>query len=247
MATAVQRATFLNMIIPIAIEQAKKHDMKIYPSVCIAQAIHESGWGTSQKMVRANALFGIKVGNSAWKFGTAWKGKAYKTGTTEYYDGKNPTKIVDFFRAYDNVSDATEDYYDMLCHCKRYKGALNQPTPQKCIEGIIAGGYATGPEYVSAIKKLLADKTYNLTQYDNPGAQAKKTNPYTLLSTLMKEGARSTSVKWLQWELNEHGANLKVDGVFGKQTKLAVLLYQKDHGLVQDGIVGKKTIESLRS
>ena len=70
MATAVQRATFLNMIIPIAIEQAKKHDMKIYPSVCIAQAIHESGWGTSQKMVRANALFGIKVGNSAWKFGT---------------------------------------------------------------------------------------------------------------------------------------------------------------------------------
>ena len=199
MATAVQRATFLNMIIPIAIEQAKKHDMKIYPSVCIAQAIHESGWGTSQKMVRANALFGIKVGNSAWKFGTAWKGKAYKTGTTEYYDGKNPTKIVDFFRAYDSVADATEDYFDMLCHCKRYKGALNQPTPQKCIEGIIAGGYATGPEYVSAIKKLLADKTYNLTQYDNSGAQVKKTNPYTLLSTLMKEGARSTSVKCHQY------------------------------------------------
>lgn len=247
MATAVQRATFLNMIIPIAIEQAKKHNMKIYPSVCIAQAIHESGWGTSTKMVRANALFGVKVGKSAYKFGTAWKGKAYKTGTTEYYDGKNPTKIVDFFRAYDSVADATEDYYDMLCHCQRYKGALNQPTPQKCIEGIIAGGYATGPEYVKAIKLLLADKTYNLTQYDKADAQIRKMNPYTLTSSLMKEGVKGSSVKWLQWELNESGANLKVDGVFGKQTKLAVLLYQKDHGLVQDGIVGKKTIESLKS
>ena len=131
MATAAQRAQFINMIAPIAMQQAKKHNGQIYASVCIAQAIHESGWGTSTKMVRANALFGIKVGKSAYKFGTAWKGKAYKTGTTEYYDGKNPTKITDFFRAYDNVTDATEDYYDMLCHCKRYKPALNQSSPQK--------------------------------------------------------------------------------------------------------------------
>ena len=247
MATALQRATFLNMIVPIAIAQAKKHDGKIYASVCIAQAIHESGWGTSAKMVKANALFGIKVGKSAWKFGTAWKGKAYKTGTTEYYDGKNPTKIVDYFRAYDTVADATEDYFDMLCHCNRYKKALNQPTPQKCIEGIIAGGYATGPAYVSAIKKLLADKTYNLTQYDSPGAQATQVNPYTLTSSLMKMGSSGSSVKWLQWELNRHGSNLKIDGSFGQKTKLSVLIFQKDHGLVQDGIVGQKTIDMLKS
>ena len=246
--SALQRATFLKTMIPIAIEQAKKHDYKIFPSVCLAQAIHESGWGTSKKMAAAKAVFGIKVGNSAYHFGTAWKGDSYNTKTKEYYNNsKTPTEIRDNFRAYSSLSDATEDYYDMLCHCKRYKPALNQSSPQKCIEAIIAGGYATGPEYVAAIKRLLADKTYNLTQYDEPNAQIKKANPYTLLSSLMKEGARSTSVKWLQWELNEHGANLKVDGVFGKQTKLAVLLYQKDHGLVQDGIVGKKTIESLRS
>ena len=56
---------------------------------------------------------------SAYHFGNAWNGKAYKTGTTEYYDGKNPTKITDWFRAYDNIEDATEDYFDMLCklHC----------------------------------------------------------------------------------------------------------------------------------
>ena len=57
-ATATQRATFLQKVAPIAIRQAKKHGDKLYPSVCIAQAIHESGWGTSKKMVRANALYG---------------------------------------------------------------------------------------------------------------------------------------------------------------------------------------------
>lgn len=243
--TATQRATFLNMIVPIAIEQAKKHDMKIYPSVCIAQAIHESGWGTSKKMVAAKALYGVKVGKSAYHFGTAWKGKAYKTGTHEYYNGsKTPTYIRDYFREYDSVSDATEDYFDMLCHCQRYKGALNQPTPRKCIEGIIAGGYATGPDYVKAIMDLINSKTYNLTQYDS--GNVKLVNPYTLTTFPLKEGSRGSSVKWLQWELNQHGASLKTDGIFGKQTKLSVLLYQKENGLVQDGIVGKKTIESLK-
>ena len=243
--TATQRATFLNMIVPIAVEQAKKHDMKIYPSVCIAQAIHESGWGTSKKMVAAKALYGVKVGKSAYHFGTAWKGKAYKTGTHEYYNGsKTPTYIQDYFREYDSVSDATEDYFDMLCHCQRYKGALNQPTPRKCIEGIIAGGYATGPDYVKAIMDLINSKTYNLTQYDS--GNVKLVNPYTLTTFPLKEGSRGSSVKWLQWELNQHGASLKTDGIFGKQTKLSVLLYQKENGLVQDGIVGKKTIESLK-
>ena len=238
-ATAAQRAAFLEMITPIAIRQAKKHDGKLFPSVCIAMAIHESGWGTSTKMVRANALYGFKVG-SGHKYGTAWKGKAYKTGTTEYYNG-NATKITDFFRAYDSVEDATEDYMDLLCTASRYKAALNRSTPRECIEGIIKGGYATGPDYVSHIMDTI--RVYNLTRYDE-GALS-DTNPYRRTLTLMKLGTKGESVKWLQHELNKHGANLKIDGIFGQQTKLAVLLYQKDHSLVQDGIVGRCTLKSL--
>ena len=161
----MSKSNFLKMIVPIAQRQATKHNNQIYASVCIAQAIQESGWGTSTKMVKANALFGIKVGYSAWHFGTAWKGKAYKTGTTEYYDGKTATKIVDWFRAYDSIEDATEDYFDMLCHCKRYKPALNQSSPQACIEAIVKGGYATGPQYAKHIMDLINEN--NLTQYDN--------------------------------------------------------------------------------
>lgn len=242
-ASEAQKNEFLRMIAPIAMDQAKKHANKIFASVCIAQAIHESGWGTSAKMVKANALFGIKVGSSAYHFGTAWKDKAYKTGTTEYYDGKNPTKIVDFFRAYDNVSDATEDYFDMLCHCQRYKPALNQKSPQRCIEKIVSGGYATGPSYAEAIMNLI--RTNNLTRFDSH--EIVKINPYKLKNSMMQIGSKGESVKWLQWELNQREANLKEDGIYGNLTKLSVILYQKDHKLVADGICGPKTLASIKS
>ena len=162
-----QQIQFINTVAPIAVRQAAKHDRALFPSVTIAQAAWESGWGTASKMVNANALYGIKVGKSAFKFGTAWKGAAYKTGTTEYYDGKNPTKIIDFFRAYDSIEDATEDYMDMLCHCQRYKAALNCKTPEESIRAIRKGGYATGPEYDEHIITVI--NSANLKVYDNQG------------------------------------------------------------------------------
>ena len=243
-ASTKQQAEFLAKMAPIAIRQARKHGGKIYASVCLAQAIHESGWGTSKKMAKANAVFGIKVGNAAYHFGSAWDGSAYNTLTTEYYDAKKQvaTKINDWFRAYKDLESATEDYYDMLCHCQRYKKALNQPTPQKCIENIVAGGYATGPRYAAAIMSII--RSNNLTILDQ--GEIPKLNPYNLRSSKMKLGSKGESVKWLQWELNRLGDKLKEDGIFGKNTEKSVIKYQKDHGLVQDGICGPKTIASIK-
>lgn len=242
MTTKAQIDNFLRKIIPIAQRQARKHNGRIYASVCIAQAAHESGWGTSAKMVKANALFGIKVGKSAYHFGTAWKGAGYKTGTTEYYDGKNPTKITDWFRAYDNIEDATEDYFDMLCHCQRYRGALNQSTPQKCIEGIIKGGYATGPEYVKHIMYII--NTYGLDRYDDWDAKyilTQESSPYATI----KIGSRGKAVTKLQNLLNDKGYKLSVDGIFGVNTQKAVMDYQRKNSLMVDGIVGPKTWDKL--
>lgn len=243
-ATAAQRSAFLAVISPIAVRQAKKHQNKIFASVCIAQAIHESGWGTSKKMANANAVFGIKVGKAAYHFGTAWDGDAYNTRTTEYYDPAKqiPTKINDWFRAYKDLESATEDYFDMLCHCQRYKKALNQPNPRKCIEAIIAGGYATGPEYVKAIMDLI--NSYDLTRYDSQDISG--INPYHLAASSMRKGSRGESVKWLQWELNKRGAALQIDGAFGQKTKDAVINYQQNNGLDPDGIVGPKTLKALK-
>lgn len=248
MANAEQIKAFIDMIAPIAQRQAKKHGGKLFPSVTIAQAAHESGWGTSKKMINANALYGIKVGKSAYKFGIAWKGAAYKTGTTEYYDGINPTKIIDYFRAYNSVEDATEDYMDMLCHCQRYRGAINKSTPRDSINGIIAGGYATGPQYAQHIMETII--AHNLIKYDNdvPAATDKPTgNPYDEPVKNVRLNSKGNAVRWVQYALNSKGGyKLIVDGVAGQLTIGAVMDWQRKHGLIADGIVGPKTRETLR-
>ena len=70
-------------------------------------------------------------------------------------------------------------------------------------------------------------------------------NPYTLSLNELREGNKGESVKCLQWALNRFSANLVVDGIFGPKTKLAVLLFQKDHGLSLTGIADSKTLEAL--
>lgn len=243
MASATQVSTFINMLAPIAQRQAKKHDNKIFASVCIAQACQETGFGTSKKMVQTSGVFGIKVGKSAYHFGTAWKGDSYNTKTKEYYNGSSsPTTIRDNFRAYSSLEDSVEDYFDMLCHCQRYKPALNRKTPQECIEAIVSGGYATGPNYAKHIMQII--NTYGLTAYDK-GEPVKEKCPYKRTSSLMKRGSKGESVAWLQWMLNHNGANLKIDKIYGPLTELAVVLYQKKYGLVVDGKAGPVVISFL--
>lgn len=165
MATIKQINDFIKTAAPIAQEKASGRDKWSLPSVCIAQCCCESAYGTSPKMMRANAILGIKVGKSRVHFGKAWKDKAYSTQTKECYDGKTYVNITDMFRAYDNISDAIEDYYDMLAACSRYRGCLKQADPKTCITAIKNGGYATSPAYVSTIMGII--NKYNLTQFDS--------------------------------------------------------------------------------
>jgi len=48
-------------------------------------------------------------------------------------------------------------------------------------------------------------------------------------------------VKALQTILNQDGASLAVDGIFGRDTESAVRRFQNEHGLADDGIVGPQT------
>lgn len=52
--------------------------------------------------------------------------------------------------------------------------------------------------------------------------------------------------RWVQWQLNRHGANLDVDGAFGKLSDAALRIFQRAYGLNADGICGKLTREELK-
>lgn len=230
MATQTQVKAFIAMIAPIA--QAKSKGRAL-PSVCIAQACCESAYGTSPKMIRANAVFGIKVGKSKAHFGTAWHDKAYSTRTKECYDGKNYTNITDMFRAYDSIEDAVEDYFDMLAGCRRYKACISERDPRKCITAIKNGGYATAPDYITTIMSII--NHYDLTKYDDVATS----------QPTLRKGDRGESVKQLQSKLRDRGYTVAVDGIFGNKTLEAVKAYQADHGMTVDGVVGPKTWNAL--
>ncbi|MBR2385351.1 MAG: spore cortex-lytic enzyme [Clostridia bacterium] len=62
----------------------------------------------------------------------------------------------------------------------------------------------------------------------------------------LKQGSRGETVKKIQQKLKRWGYySGAVDGIFGSQTRKAVVLFQKRNGLVADGIVGKRTFQAL--
>lgn len=63
---------------------------------------------------------------------------------------------------------------------------------------------------------------------------------------LSKIGSRSEEVKKIQTALRDRGYfNSNIDGIFGTITKNAVIRFQKDNGLIADGIAGKNTLKAL--
>lgn len=74
----------------------------------------------------------------------------------------------------------------------------------------------------------------------------KEKNPYKEPIKYIKKDSKGEDVKWVQWELNESGAKLVIDGEAGPKTIEAIKQFQKKNNLKIDGIVGPKTIEMLK-
>ena len=66
-----------------------------------------------------------------------------------------------------------------------------------------------------------------------------------LTHPILRKGASGDAVVELQTLLNQYGYVLTVDAKFGAKTEEAVKDYQRNHGLVADGIVGAATWDSL--
>ncbi len=66
------------------------------------------------------------------------------------------------------------------------------------------------------------------------------------VNALSKIGSTGSQVSEIQSRLKKWGYyNGKVDGIFGTQTRNAVIKFQKKNGLAPDGVVGSKTLAAL--
>lgn len=236
MASSAQQKQFILEIAYLIQEEAKARGYKVCSPI-IAQACIESAYGTSSLGYRWNNYFGMKTGS-------AWKGKSVNLSTKEEYQPGQLTTIRDNFRVYDSMEEGVKGYFDFIS-TNRYANLKNASTPKEYLEFIKRDGYCTSNSYVSTCMSCIS--RHDLERFD--WNQDPDKNPYKLSKRIIQFGDRGESVKWVQWYLNKHGANLTIDGIFGNQTKLSVLLFQKQskEGLVVDGIVGPKTIAALQN
>ncbi|MGF9741569.1 peptidoglycan-binding protein [Priestia megaterium] len=85
----------------------------------------------------------------------------------------------------------------------------------------------------------------SLPNVSRPSQEVSK--PTAASSSLIKKGDRGQAVKEVQGHLVRHGYKVSTDGIFGAGTEQGVKSFQKDNGLIADGIVGAKTLEELKA
>ncbi|AMB94617.1 LysM peptidoglycan-binding domain-containing protein [Aerococcus sanguinicola] len=188
-ATSTRTNQFLNKVVPHATELAGQNDL--YASVMIAQAVLESGWGSSSlSQAPYNNLFGIK-GN--------YQGNSVVMNTLEDNGSGSYYGIRDGFRAYPSYRESLIDYVGLLkngpsFNSNFYSGAWKSNTNSyRDATAWLTGRYATDTSYGPKLNNLI--ETYGLTAYDQGGsAPSVKTQARQNLSQKQSTG-KSYTVK----------------------------------------------------
>ncbi len=153
---------FVETLIPFANQAAQ--ELKVHPGILLAQAALESGWG-KKTIAHADGssthnLFGIKADQR-------WDGQKAAVMTLEYDQGighKQPAN----FRAYDNFSDAFQDYVRFIKSNPRYQQALvHADDPRRYIQELQKAGYATDPVYAQKVIEIFDQQGLERISIDN--------------------------------------------------------------------------------
>lgn len=154
------KIAFINEIYPAALDNYKKYG--ILPSITMAQAILESGWGESELATEHNNLFGIKADSR-------WDGEIATMTTMENYDD-----VIDAsFRKYDSSLKSIEDHGEFLYKNERYavNGLFDGKEYKSQAQALENAGYSTAEnengEKIYADKLINVIQKYNLMIYDS--------------------------------------------------------------------------------
>lgn len=170
---------FVEFMGPLA--QADMQKSGVLASVTTAQAILESGYGSTDLAKNANNFFGMKctLSGNTWP-GSSWDGVSKYTKKTPEDKGNGELYYITAdFRKYNTPAESVADHSAYLLGAmngskKRYEGLNGETDPAKAIAIIKNGGYATDTSYVSKILNII--ERFNLTQYDQTEAQQEGEN-----------------------------------------------------------------------
>ena len=169
----------------LAIDQMRRYS--IPASITMAQALLESGAGTSSLAVKGHNHFGI-MAHHDW------------TGPVMLRDDDAPNEK---FRVYAFDEQSYEDHSLFLMRGRRYASLFNlSVTDYKgWANGLKAAGYATSPTYASKLIQIIED--YNLVELDQealgkknyPKPQTVIHQPQTTITPSATPAAHSISIR----------------------------------------------------
>ena len=153
-----KQSHFLSAIKQGAMDGAKEG---VLPSITAAQAILESGWGSSE-LAKApnNNLFGIKDSED-------WNGESVTVLTQEYVNGGNIT-VNAAFRKYASWNDSVVDHAKFFTSTEwrknNYRKVVNETDYRIAAQELKNAGYATDPGYAGKLISLI--EAYKLYEWD---------------------------------------------------------------------------------
>lgn len=142
------RQAYIEKFYPLAVLEMQRTGVPA--SITLAQALLESGGGSSPLATKANNHFGMKCHSD-------WDGEKY------YKDDDLPDEC---FRVYPSAEDSYRAHSDYLRMRERYRSLFDlDPTDYKgWARGLRRAGYATDPGYANKLITLIED--FQLYRYD---------------------------------------------------------------------------------
>lgn len=173
MATETQKKEFISKVAPLA-QKAFKQFGKPLPSVCIAMAATESGWGLAGSC-QYNSFLGQKVGTgkTATKY---WGGNYFNSKTQEVVNQSTGqlVTIKDNFRAYDSMEQCIFNYYELL-NTHLYQKVLAGADHKEQMQQIKSCGYMTSVTEAFVCISIIDQN--GLTKYDGISSGAESVAP----------------------------------------------------------------------
>lgn len=176
----MSKAEFIEFVGKVAMEDWKQRKICL-PSVVVAQAIKESGAGTSELAQNANAIFGIKK--------NGWTGETYiKDAGEQNPDGTYRTDKNVEWRKYGSWRESIIDHNDYIATRKigkqtepNYKAVIGETDYRKAVEALQSAEYpyATSLTYAESLINDYILK-YNLTRFDGDNVSEDTTSEETM-------------------------------------------------------------------
>lgn len=154
----MNQSEFISTVAAYIKKYAPEYGIEVVSPI-IAQAVLESGYGTSELAVNAHNYFGLKYREGRCK---TCIGIYHMVGSEQNADGSYTSSAMQWCK-FKDMENGVIGYFDFI-NISNYKNLKGVTDPRQYLENIKVDGYATSLKYVDNLMRVI--ETWHLTEYD---------------------------------------------------------------------------------